>query len=122
MFQPLKIIAFDLVDELRNHLNHMMSGGRFSKEPSIVWPPRSPDFTPLIFFSPLCIELHLQGQKQLPSAAKACVRDTVATVTTIRFKTCAKVKHHLDICCVNRGPPFKCSMGVNSQKSLSVPL
>jgi hypothetical protein len=83
----VKIIAFDLADEVRNHLNHMMSGGWFSREPSIVWPPRSPDFTPLNFFLSLCEELHLPGQKQLPSAAKACVRDTVATVSIICFKT-----------------------------------
>ena len=85
MFQLLKIIAFDLVDEVRNHLNHMMPGGWFSRETSIVWPPRSPDFTPLNFFFSLCEEPHLPGQKQLPSAAKACIRDTVATVTISPF-------------------------------------
>jgi hypothetical protein len=121
VFQLLKIIAFELVDEVRNHPNHMMPGGWFSRETSIVWPPRSPDFTPLNFFF-LYEESRLPGQKKLPSAAKACVRDTVATVNMTGFKTCGEVKHHLDICCIIRGPLFKRSMGINSQKSLSVPL
>jgi len=112
VFHLLTITVIDLVDEVRNHLNHIKPGGWFSSKTSIVWPPRSPDFTPLNFFL-LCEEPHLPGQKQLPPATTACVRDTVAIVTMICFKTRVEIKHHLDICCVIRGPPFKCSMEVN---------
>jgi hypothetical protein len=44
-----------------------------------------------------------QVKKKLPSAAKACVRDTVATVSTIFFKACGEVK--LSKYLVIRGPP-----------------
>ena len=46
-YQLLKIIVFDLVDEVRNYFTYMMPGGWFGKRTPIAWPLRSPDLTPL---------------------------------------------------------------------------
>jgi len=46
-FQLLKIIFFDLIDEVRNYFTYVMHGGWFGKGTPIAWPLRSPDLTPL---------------------------------------------------------------------------
>jgi hypothetical protein len=46
-FQLLKIIVFDLIDEVRTYFTYMMHGGWFGKGIPIAWPLRSPDLKPL---------------------------------------------------------------------------
>jgi hypothetical protein len=50
VFQLLKIVVFDLEDEVRHYLNPMMPGGLIGRGAPIAWPPKSPDLTPLDFF------------------------------------------------------------------------
>jgi hypothetical protein len=59
-----------------------------------------------------------QVKKKLPSAAKACVRDTVATVSTICFKACGEVKLSEYLFGHHRSPSFKCNMGGRRCKKL----
>jgi hypothetical protein len=49
-FKLLKVVVFDLVDEVRTHLNHTMPGGWIGNGAPIAWPPRSPDLTTLDLF------------------------------------------------------------------------
>ena len=42
---------FDVVEHVRNNLNHTMRGGWTERGAPTAWPARSPDLTPLFFFS-----------------------------------------------------------------------
>jgi hypothetical protein len=46
----LKIVVFDLVDEVRNHLNRTMPGGGIGRRRPIATLLRPPDVTPMDFF------------------------------------------------------------------------
>lgn len=46
-FQLLKVIVFELVDEVTNYFTYMMPGGWFGKGTPIAWSLSSPDLTPM---------------------------------------------------------------------------
>lgn len=44
-FQLLKIFVFDTVNQVRNYVNHTMTGVWTGRRAPIVWPPRLPEWT-----------------------------------------------------------------------------
>ena len=49
-FQLVKTVVFEMVDEMRNHINHAVPGGCISRQAQTAWPPQSLDLTSLDFF------------------------------------------------------------------------
>jgi hypothetical protein len=49
-FQLVKIVVFELADEMRNHISHTMPGGWISREAPTALPPQSLDLTSVDFF------------------------------------------------------------------------
>jgi hypothetical protein len=87
-FQRLKIIVFELVDEVSNHLNYTMFGEWVGRWTSSVRPPMSPDFTSLNSFlwsyvkNFVCLVENNDRQQM-----KARINGAVATVTCSMLKT-----------------------------------
>jgi len=100
-YQLLKIIVFDLVDEVRNYFTYMMPGGWFGKRTPIAWCLRSPDLTP-----PDCREsipyvnnLVYLVKKQALQQMKAHIRDAMSAVTyNMPQNMWTEFEYFLDIC------------------------
>jgi hypothetical protein len=71
----------------------------------IAWSPRRPDLTTLDFFlwsyvKNIVYQVKINDHEHL----KACMRDTLATVTPNMLQaTWNEVEYHLDICCATKG-------------------
>jgi hypothetical protein len=90
---------------VRHHLDREMTGRWIGKGGPIAWPTRSPDLTPLDIFL-WCYEKNIVYQVKISSRQqlKACMRDTVATITPNMLQaTWSEIEYCLDICHATKG-------------------
>jgi hypothetical protein len=76
-FQLVKIVVFDLADEVRNHISHIIPGGWMSTDAPIAWPFQSLDF--FLWHNVNNLTYQLKNNYLLQS--KAHIWNTAALVT-----------------------------------------
>ncbi|PNF20044.1 hypothetical protein B7P43_G05812 [Cryptotermes secundus] len=87
-----------------NHLDREMARRWIGRDGPIVWPPRSPDLSPLDFFLGYVKNVIYQVKIKYPQHLKACIRDAVATVTPNTLQVpWNEVEYRRDSCRATKG-------------------